>query len=351
MQPKKILHVTNRAEKHDGRRFYTLAYKINNGFIRNGHNVYWFSDRDVAKTSTIFPSAKAGRLVCNRKLIEVCKNFRPEVIALAHADIVKPETLQMVKKFLPDVRVFQYNIDALSTRNNIQRVLSKLSVVEHTFMTTAGPALSLVSIPGVQASFMPNPVDPSIDIHRNWEIQDLPYDLLFVGSYSDWLDPESLRAQAFKRLPLDPPGMRVLMSHNIWGSELVAALGASKMAVCFNQKPAGEMQTGKGSKLYLCVSDRISLCMGNGLLSFTDKSFDSAVLYGQDALVEVSCYEEFREKAKFFQNNDDARRKVARKGYELSHKEFNERLVTRYMLETVYGEKFTYDYQWPTERY
>ena len=350
MKPKKILHVTNRAERYDGKKFYNLPFKMNHGFVRNGHNVYWFSDRDVAKTASLIPSSKFGRAACNKKFIELCKWFRPDVLALCHANILTVETLETVGKMLPGLRVFQYNIDGLYIESNVRYIQSKSHFVKYTFMTSAGSALNEVGTPDAPACFIPNPVDASIDIYRNWELTDFHYDLLFVGKRSDWIDPESLRALAFKLLPDDPSGLRVLMSNSLWGSEMMAAIGASRMAVCFNQVPPGE-QKGDGGKLYLSSSDRISSCMGNGLLAFTDKSFALAELYGSDALVEVASYDDFREQALFYVANDAARIEVAKKGYEISHREFNEKLVTRYMLERVFEEKLTHPYAWPVDLY
>ena len=49
----RILHVSNFGDKHNARLYWNQCFKISNGFIRNGHNVYNFSDRDRSR-STIF---------------------------------------------------------------------------------------------------------------------------------------------------------------------------------------------------------------------------------------------------------------------------------------------------------
>ena len=45
----KILHITNFNERLDGRLFFNTGRRINNGFIRLGHSVLGFSDRDIQK--------------------------------------------------------------------------------------------------------------------------------------------------------------------------------------------------------------------------------------------------------------------------------------------------------------
>ena len=45
----RILHVTNFNERHNGRLFFNTGRRLNNGFIRLGHSILDFSDRDIQK--------------------------------------------------------------------------------------------------------------------------------------------------------------------------------------------------------------------------------------------------------------------------------------------------------------
>ena len=45
----RILHVTNFNERHDGRLFFNTGRRLNNGFIRLGHSILEFSDRDILR--------------------------------------------------------------------------------------------------------------------------------------------------------------------------------------------------------------------------------------------------------------------------------------------------------------
>ena len=60
MKPLKIVHCANFQLLRDGEIFYTMDNKISNGLVRNGHFVYNFSYRDIAKESNIFKSKKLG---------------------------------------------------------------------------------------------------------------------------------------------------------------------------------------------------------------------------------------------------------------------------------------------------
>ena len=54
----RILHVTNFNERLDGRLFFNTGRRINNGFIRLGHSVLGFSDRDIQKYYKSFNDIK-----------------------------------------------------------------------------------------------------------------------------------------------------------------------------------------------------------------------------------------------------------------------------------------------------
>jgi glycosyltransferase involved in cell wall biosynthesis len=351
----KILHASHTHLKSLGARNYFLPVRINNGFIRNNHEVYWFSDRDVARYSSIFNSRKTGVGACNRKFLEVCHNFEPDVIALSSADIIKPDTLIEARRILPNVAIFQYYIDPLFDASNFRNASSKADVVDWSFVTTAGPVLSRIAGARSRVAFIPNPVDPSIDVHRCHEHTDQPDDVFFAGSISKWLHPDDLRGRAYELIKQHMPGTRcAFYGHgdrpSLFGAAFMRALGQAKIGLSFSQRNA-DAKSGPGGELYLYSSDRIGLYQGNGLLVFTTKSFSLSELYGHDAIVEVENADDFIDKMRYYLDNDVERQRVARAGYELGHREFNERLVSQYMIETTLGQPLTHPYRWPTESY
>ena len=98
------MHVTNFNERHNGRLFFNTGRRINNGFIRLGHSVLEFSDRDVQKYNKSLHDFDGSKTL-NNKLIDVCNNFRPDIIVLGHADLVNVNTLADIKKNIPEIRI------------------------------------------------------------------------------------------------------------------------------------------------------------------------------------------------------------------------------------------------------
>ena len=80
----KVLHVSNFGNRHNGRLFWNHCFKISNGFTRNGHNVYNFSDRDESRSSVLNKFNNNKKV--QESLIDINKNYNPDLIVLGHAD-------------------------------------------------------------------------------------------------------------------------------------------------------------------------------------------------------------------------------------------------------------------------
>jgi len=350
----RILHASHTHMKSLGARNYFLPVRIHNGFIRNGHEVFWFSDRDMARYAAPFNTRKLGVRAANKKFLQVCENFQPDVIALSSQDVLAPETLAKARKLLPNVAVFQYYIDALFIERNVREAYAKAEVVDWTFCTTGGGILKRIAGSRSKVAFIPNPVDSSIDIHRCHERTDQTTDVFFAGHIGDHLDQCDLRAIApsliREELPQVSCGFFGHSGHpSIFGADFMHALGDARIGLNFSHRVPGAKE-GDGGELYLYSSDRIGLYLGNGLLVFTSKPFALSELYG-DGVVEVDSPDNFLDMLRFYLQNDDERQRFARVGYELAHSEFNERLVAQYMVERVLECKATHYYAWPQEVY
>jgi len=67
---------------------HAVAVKLSNGFVRNGHLVLNFSDRDVARAKSLLGSRKLGVRPTNAALLHFCRFHKPDVLLLGHADVI-----------------------------------------------------------------------------------------------------------------------------------------------------------------------------------------------------------------------------------------------------------------------
>ena len=353
-----ILFVADGNLKQRGARYHFTYRRLVNGFIRNGHNVYFMSDTDTARYGNIFRSSKLGWRYCNNVFIETCYNFRPDLIVLGKADTIQSESLKKVKSFLPHVKIIQYNVDSLFSRHNINMLKKNMSYLDSTFVTTAGSILKDLSHPNGVVSFIPNPVDKSIDYPKCHEQSDQKYDVFWSMRRSKKHEGNPridfpLYLEKSGKVKIDYYGMNG--KPELWNSDYYQAIGSAKMGLNLSHSYLGSDNVNKKTtdkELYLYSSDRISHYMGSGLLTLSSRDNKLEELFEEDKeIVFFSSKEELLEKVIYYKNHDDERKKIAQCGWEKSHNCFNERLVAKYMLEVAFRLPLSEDYAWPTETY
>ncbi|HZZ82689.1 MAG TPA: glycosyltransferase [Gemmataceae bacterium] len=353
----RILYVGNGNYKHRGQRYYDVGRKLMNGLIRNGHDVYFLSDRDTARAATVFRSRHLGVRHCNRVFIETCYYFRPDLILLGHADIISPASVKEACDILPSVRVAQFNVDPVFRPTNAEAIKSKLPYVDATFITTAGDILKRFAGQGGLVSYMPNPVDGSMEWPRCHERSDQPHDVFWAMRHPGNPYPSDPRFEI--PLFIENSGKVSIDYHGMNGkpplfdSRYYEAIGKARMGLNISAiRTWGHTPIASTEELYLYSSDRISHYMGSGLLTFTTRDNQLEDLFVEDEeLVFFSDEDELLDKLLYFKAHDEARRAVAAAGWRQSHKHFNERLVAKYIVETAFRLALTEDYAWPTRTY
>ena len=353
-----VLIVADGNLKHRGARYHFTFRRLLNGFIRNDHNVYFLSDTDTARNGNIFRSSKLGWRYCNNAFVETCYNFRPDVIVLGHADTIQSESLRKVKSFLPHVKIVQYSVDALFSRHNINMMQRNLSYTNATFVTTAGRILKCLSHPDGVVSFIPNPVDKSIDYPRCHERSDQKHDVFWSMRSSKKHEGNPrievpLFLEKSKKVKIDYYGMSG--KPELWNADYYKAIENAKMGLNISHTYLESDYVNKettSEELYLYSSDRISHYMGSGLLTFSTKGHHLEELFIEDKeIVFFASKEELLDKVIYYKQHDTERKEVARQGWEKSHRCFNERLVAKYILEITFRLPLSEDYAWPTETY
>ena len=167
--PIKILHITNFNYRFSGRLHYNTGRRINNGFIRLGHNVLTISDRDITHTNKTLTDPNGSKFLQNY-IIRAYENFKPNIIILGHADSVKAETLQILKNKDNSLKVSQWFLDPLGEKGpdylkNKNRILDRSHVIDKNFLTTDPKSLNF-NIPN--SYFIPNPCDESFESLKNY---------------------------------------------------------------------------------------------------------------------------------------------------------------------------------------
>ncbi len=327
----KILHVTNFNERHDGRLFYNTGRRINNGFIRLNHSVLEFSDRDIVSYYRKFNDLNGSKKL-NSKFLQVISNYLPDLIVFGHADLIKIETLNFIKKNYPQIKMCQWFLDRMDDewKNNRKRFIDKINLMDVSFCTSDPYSLNFGKKNEIH--FMPNPVDESFETLKNYENLNFNNDVFFAMSHGvhrgvlkkgKFDKREIFINKLIKKTPnirFDIYGMNKIQP--IWADDYRYAISQSKIGLNLSQ--------GKTSKYY--SSDRFSQLIGNGLLVMIDEKTKIHNFLNKKEIVVYKNLSDLSEKIIKYSNDHKLRSFVAKNGRNKYFKYFNSSIIADFII-------------------
>jgi glycosyltransferase involved in cell wall biosynthesis len=343
----RILHITNFNERHNGRLFFNTGRRINNGFIRLGHSVLELSDRDILKNNKSIADLNGSKKL-NFKVLDICNNFRPNIIVLGHADLVHSNTLKDIKKNHPDIKIAQWFLDPLNKNGpdydkNKNRILDKLEFIDASFLTTSPDMVQFIKKKD-NFYFIPNPTDPSFERLNNFNNHcemDVFYAIshgvhrgnLKIGKYDE---RQKFLENLIKKSPgtkFDIYGLNKIQP--IWGDSFLQAISNSRMGL--------NLSRGEPIKYY--SSDRISQIIGNGLLTLIDEKTYYRDFFSNKEMIFYKNMDDLSEKILKYKNDPDSK-KIAENGKKKYTKYFNSNLVADFIISKTLGNNSKKTFLW-----
>ncbi|MDA9753165.1 glycosyltransferase [Candidatus Pelagibacter sp.] len=345
-KPLKIMHITNFNERFNGRLHYNTGRRLNNGFIRNGHNVLTISDRDILHNNKSLKDFK-GQIALDNKILDSFNNFKPDLVVLGHADRVNEETLIKMKNFNNNLKITQWFLDPLSKygpdhENNKKRILKNIEILDSSFLTTDPNSLSFKIN---NSYFMPNPCDEAFETLSNYE-KDCNYDVFFamshgvhrgglkVGKNDDREVFINKLIKLNKKLTFDVYGMNNVQP--IWAENFINKISNSYMGL--------NLSRGKPIKYY--SSDRLVQIMGNGLLTFVDERTQLNDFFDKDEMIFYKDMTDLSYKLNKFKKDKNKGRKIAKKGKKKYFRYFNSNIVSDYIISKTLDIKSKFKFIW-----
>jgi len=330
----KIMHITNFNYRFDGRLHYNTGRRLNNGFLKLGHNVLSISDRDVIHENKGV-SDLLGIKSLQKKIQDNCKNFRPDIVILGHADSVSNETISYLKN--NNVSVAQWFLDPVSKygpdyNNNKKRITEKNELIDASFLTTDPRVLDF---PLKRAFYIPNPCDESFEILDNYK-HDCDNDLFFAMSHGVHRgqlkrgkkdDREIFINKLIKKnekIKFDVYGMNNIQP--IWSDDFMEHIAKSSMAL--------NLSRGKPIKYY--SSDRIAQLIGNGLLTFVDEKTNLNDFFSKKEVVFYKNIDDLSYKINKYKKDKKEQKKIAKNGKNFYFKHFNSTKVADYIIKKTF---------------
>ena len=330
----RILHVTNFNERLDGRLFFNTGRRINNGFIRLGHSVLGFSDRDVQKYYKSLNDIKGSKIL-NDKLKKTCYNYKPDLVVTGHADLISKEQIQELKEENPNTKFAQWFLDPLNKNGpdyerNKQRILDKIRLMDGTFLTTSPSALNFLP-KNDNNYYIPNPSDESFETLNNYK-KSCNVDVFFalshgvhrgklkIGKIDDRITFLNILQKKTPDIKFDLYGINKVQP--IWADHYFKTIENAKMGL--------NLSRGKAIKYY--SSDRITQIVGNGLVCLIDEKTQYRDFFKDSEMVFYKNVNDLSEKILKISRDEKLRKSIARNGKAKYMKYFNSNLVAEFII-------------------
>ena len=330
----RILHITNFNERHNGRLFFNTGRRLNNGFIRLGHSVLEFSDRDIVSRGKSIRDFY-GSNTLNDKLVKTCYHFKPDMIVLGHADMISDEVLHKLKKDYSNLKITQWFLDPLNREGpdylkNKKRILDKSDVLDSNFLTTSPDVVNF--LPNhFKSYFIPNPCDPSMETLNNFK-NDCSNDVFFAlshGVHRGKLKGRSTddREKFIKDLIIKCKNIKF----DIFGINNVQPIWADQYFKNISNSKMG-LNLSRGTRIKYYSSDRITQIIGNGLVTLTDEKTSYNDFFDKSEMVFYKNLGDLSEKIEKISNDEKLRKNIGKKGKMKYMKYFNSTIVADFII-------------------
>ena len=330
----RILHVTNFNERLDGRLFFNTGRRLNNGFIRLGHSVLGFSDRDIQKYYKSFNDFKGSKTL-NDKLKKTCYNYKPDLIVIGHADLISKEQLQELKEDNPNTKFAQWFLDPLNKNGpdyerNKNRILDKIDLMDASFITTSPSVLNFLS--NKQKNFfIPNPSDTSFETLNNFK-KSCNVDVFFALSHgvhrgvlkSGKSDDRLIFLNNLQKKSTD-------IKFDIYGINKVQPIWADHYFKTISNAKMG-LNLSRGDAIKYYSSDRITQIVGNGLVCLIDERTKFSDYFNNNEMVFYKNENDLAEKISRISRDEKLRRLIAKNGKDKYMKYFNSTNVAEFII-------------------
>ena len=344
----RILHITNFNERLDGRLFFNTGRRINNGFIRLGHSVLGFSDRDLQRYYKSISDIK-GANILNDKLKKTCYNYRPDLVVMGHADLISNDQIHELKEENPNTKFTQWFLDPLNKNGpdyerNKNRVLDKIDLMDSSFLTTSPTALNFLSKKN-NCFYIPNPSDDSFETLNNFN-KSCNVDVFFVffygvhrgilksGKIDDRINFLNKLQSITQDIKFDFYGINKIQP--IWADHYFKTIENAKMGL--------NLSRGKAIKYY--SSDRITQIVGNGLVCLIDEKTQYRDFFDDSEMVFYKNISDLSEKISKISGDEKLRKSIAKKGKIKYMKYFNSTLVADYIINKTLDRNDKKKYFW-----
>ena len=339
----KILHISNFGIKNDHRLFnLSIAKKISNGFIRNGHDVINFDYRNHNEGLILNNSL-------DKKIISITNNYRPDLILFGHNNSLSRSSIISIKEKFRIKIALWYEDHVMkgdpSYRKNLDLIEKNNDLIDNYFITTS-PDIIKTKISKNKINFLPIPVDPNIENGKFYEIKK-DKDLFFALSHGvnfgklkkNTFDERSKFVDKLIEHSNNRINFNILGLYNEepkWNYDFTKELMICKTA----------LNLSRGGPNKYASSNRIASLMGNGVLPFIHTKVKYQDFFDDDEIVIYNNHKDLINKLIQIIEKPRELKKRSIKSKKSYFNYFQNNIIADFMLNRIFGMKKKYKYVW-----
>ena len=334
----KILHVSTFDEKNDHRLFnISIANKISKGLIRNNHDVINFNYRAYIKKNLI--SGKNSLI--NNKIINICNNYRPDLIILGHNNVLDTNSIESIKTKYKCKIILWYE-DALghrgkgpNWRENLSLIEKNNLLIDNYFLTTHPSEIS-TSINKKKMFFLPIPVDENIEnlelYKNNYKYKDLFFAFSHGVNFGKLKRGKSDERETFindlmNNFPKINYNILGVSNHEPkWNYEFYKELSKCKIA----------LNLSRGMPLRYTSSNRIASLIGNGIYTFIDQKTKYSDFFDENEMGFYKNINDLGKKIEILLSNPKKLQKFGRLGKKRYFELFNNKKIAKEIIDFTF---------------
>ena len=339
----KILHVSNFGLKNNHRLFnLSISKKISNGFIRNGHDVIDFDYRN-------FYTKLLDRSSIDQKVLDICSNYRPDLILFGHNNSLKRSSLEYIKNQYSCKLSIWYEDHVMPGDPNYKKNLDLLEknhdLIDEYFITTS-PDVIKTKISRFKLNYLPIPVDPNIEEH-DFSSETKEHDLFFAlsngvnyGKLKDNVfDQRSIFIKKLIDYSEDQLNFNILGLYNEqpkWNHAFNNQLKSSKTA----------LNLSRGGPTKYSSSNRIASLMGNAILPFIHENVKFDDFFNNGEIITYRDEKDLLSKLISIKDNEKLLKKKSLNAKKSYFAYFENTIISDSIISKVFNTKRNFKYIW-----
>ena len=338
---KRIMQISTFGERSNYRIYnLSIAKKLSNGFIRNGHDIINIDHRNRPKFDT--------NKKFEEKIFNTFLNYRPDLLLFGHNNSLSRQFLKKIKHYGCKIAIWYE--DALANGGpDFQKSLLLLEknrdLIDKYFVTT-NPNSIKTKIKKNKIFFMPVPADPNIEYGEFYK-EKKTYDLFFALSHGvnlgilkkNYIDDRVYFINKLLKYSGSVLKFFLIGLYNmqpIWNFDYDNQLRKSKIAL--------NLSRGKPVKYY--SSNRIAQLMGNGCVVAIDKKVMFQDFFSNREMIFYKNSKDLIIKIKKIKDNKKLLYEMGRVAKKKYFKMFSNKIVSQYIIDRIFGFKNFYKYVW-----